>query len=480
MSSSPSPVIVWFRNDLRLHDHAALTAAAKSAARSGAPVLPVYVLDAEAPGAWPPGGAARWWLHHSLAALDAALHARDSRLVLRRGATAKIMAELAAETGARELHTGIPVEPWARDLSARVAKALPEVDVHAHRTATLFDLDDIRTQAGGIYGVYTPFSRACRARPPADPLPLPPRFATPRAPKSDKLAEWGLLPTRPDWASGLRETWTPGEDGAQARLKHFLPHLAGYDDNRNLPAKDAGTSMLSPHLHWGEISPVQVWHAATGGKAGAGRETFLNEVIWREFAQYLLWHNAHLPDRPLRADFARMPWRRDARALRAWQRGQTGIPIVDAGMRQLWHTGWMHNRVRMITGSYLVKHMLLPWQDGEAWFWDTLCDADLGSNAASWQWVAGCGTDAAPYFRVFNPVLQGRKFDPDGAYVRRFVPELEKLDTKHIHAPWEAPEMLLRAAGIELGKTYPTPIVDLAEGRDRALAAFRSLSRDAA
>lgn len=469
------PVILWFRNDLRLHDHAALEAAVAS----GGPVLPVYVLDEAAASAWAPGAASRWWLHHSLAALRDALAARGARLVLRRGDSAEVLAGLAEEIGAAAVHTGIPVEPWARDLNARVARALGEVDLFAHRTATLFDLDDIQTKAGGIYGVYTPFSRACRARDLPAPGGLGRRFATPDGPRSDRLEEWGLLPTRPDWAGGMRATWTPGEAGAQARLRAFAAHVRDYDARRNLPAAEGGTSMLSPHLHWGEISPVQVWHAldhATEGRGGAGLETFRNELLWREFAAYLLWHHPHLPDRPLRAEFARMPWREDAAGLRAWRRGRTGVPIVDAGMRQLWQTGWMHNRVRMIVGSFLIKHLLIRWQDGGAWFWDTLVDADLASNAASWQWVAGCGADAAPFFRVFNPVLQGTKFDPDGAYVRRWVPELARLDARHIHAPWDAPEAALAAAGLRLGADYPRPVVDLAAGRTRALEAYRGIS----
>jgi deoxyribodipyrimidine photo-lyase len=476
-TEAPAPVILWFRNDLRLHDHAALTAAVQT----GRPVLPVYVLDEAAAGAWAPGGASSWWLHHSLASLAKALAERGSRLVLRRGDTARVLAEIAGQIGADAIHTAVPVEPWARAMNGTVAKALPNVVLHAHRTATLFDLPSIRTHAGGVYGVFTPFSRACRAHRLRDPLSLPRRFETPRTSDGDQLEEWRLLPTKPDWAGGLRDTWQPGEAGAHARLKRFLHALHGYAQRRNLPG-EAGTSMLSPHLHWGEISPVQVWHAAdhhAGDTSAAGRDAFLNELLWREFSAYLLWHHPTLPDSPLRTEFAHMPWRRDATALAAWQRGQTGVPIVDAGMRQLWQTGWMHNRVRMIVGSFLVKHLLLPWQAGEAWFWDTLCDADLASNAASWQWIAGCGADAAPFFRVFNPVLQGQKFDSDGAYVRRFVPELATLDARHIHAPWDAPPMLLRSAGVTLGQTYPLPIVDLAAGRQRALDAFRTISRAA-
>jgi deoxyribodipyrimidine photo-lyase len=466
------PVILWFRNDLRLHDHAALQAAAAS----GAPVLPVFVLDDAAAGDWGLGGASRWWLHHSLAALAAALEARGARLLLRRGDSARVLAGLAAETGAAAVHTGIPLEPWARDLNAVVAKALGETELVAHRTATLFDLDDIQTKAGGIYGVFSPFARACRGRELPAPSGLPRRFAVPSEPRSEALADWALLPTRPDWAGEIAAEWQPGEAGALARLHAFEGRVENYAAARNLPGTH-GTSMLSPHLHWGEVSAAQVWQrVAARAPSGRGLEVFTNELLWREFAGYLLWHHPRLPEGPLRPEFSQMPWRRDARGLRAWQRGQTGVPIVDAGMRQLWRIGWMHNRVRMITASFLVKHLLIRWQDGEAWFWDTLLEADLAANAASWQWVAGCGADAAPYFRVFNPLLQGWKFDPDGDYVRRWVPELARLEARHIHAPWEAPAEILRAAGVVLDDTYPRPIVDLAAGRLRALEAYRQIS----
>jgi deoxyribodipyrimidine photo-lyase len=299
--------------------------------------------------------------------------------------------------------------------------------------------------------------------------------------RSDALADWGLLPGKPDWAAGLRETWTPGEAGARARLDRFLAHgLAQYEARRNLPGTD-GTSMLSPHLHWGELSPVQVWHAATHAAqaGGKGLDAFLRELLWREFSIHLLWEHPGLPDAPLRPEFGRMAWRKDQEGLRAWTRGRTGLPIVDAGMRQLWRTGWMHNRVRMIVASFLSKHLLIPWQEGEAWFWDTLVDADLASNSANWQWVAGCGADPAPYFRVFNPVLQGRKFDPEGTYVRQWVPELAGLAPRWVHAPWDASESELLRADVKLGETYPKPIVDLARARERALEAYRALASPA-
>jgi deoxyribodipyrimidine photo-lyase len=470
--------LVWFRHDLRLADHAALHAAIAAGCR----IVPVFVLDDAAAGQWAPGGASRWWLHHSLAALGRALAARGAPLVLRRGAAADEVPRLAREAGATTVHAGAAAEPWLRRIDRDVAAALDRdgVALHRHRTTMLFNPDRIRTASGGVYGVYTPFSRACLAAGgPPPPLPPPDRIdGAATSPRSDRLDDWGLLPTGPDWAGGLRETWTPGEAGAQARLTDFLDRaLACYAADRDRPGID-GTSMLSPHLHFGELSAPAVWHAATAAanNVGKGLETWLREVLWREFSIYLLWHHPELPDTPLRPEFARMPWRTDRRGLLAWQRGLTGLPIVDAGMRQLWRIGWMHNRVRMVVASFLVKHLLIPWQDGAAWFWDTLVDGDLASNSASWQWVAGSGADAAPYFRVFNPVLQGRKFDPAGDYVRRYVPELARLDAQYIHAPWDAPNDALRAAGVSLGKTYPHPVVDLAAGRSRALAAYATVT----
>ena len=284
----------------------------------------------------------------------------------------------------------------------------------------------------------------------------------------------GLLPTKPDWAAGFRATWHPGEQAAQERLSWFLEHgIAGYEAGRNTPGEDL-TSMLSPHMHWGELSPAQAWHAAMATKLCPGRERYLSELLWHEFSAHNLWNNPHVPDTAQRAQFDRLAWRDDASGLRAWQQGRTGVPIVDAGMRQLWQIGWMHNRVRMITASFLIKHLLVDWREGERWFWDTLVDGDLAVNAQSWQWVAGSGVDSQPFHRVFNPVTQSEKFDPAGRYIRRWVPELAALPDKGLHAPWEASPDQLAKAGIKLGQTYPHPIVGLNEGRDRALAAFRA------
>jgi deoxyribodipyrimidine photo-lyase len=474
-SAAEACTILWFRNDLRLTDHTALLAATET----GRPVLPVFILDDASPGSWAMGRASRWWLHHSLAALRQSLAERGCQLILRRGDSVAIITEIADRTGASEVFTGGSAEPWARTVDRAAAGCLGGT-LRRMRTTTMFNPDSVRTRTGNAYSVYTPFANACLALGgPKPPLPVPKTIRAANATRSDRLEDWDLRPTKPDWASGLRDTWTPGETGAMERAEAFLTHgVAGYAAGRDRPAGD-GTSMLSPHLHFGEISAVQLWHLVHLCPGGKSRDVFIRELLWREFCANLLWHHPSLPEDPLKAEFGKMPWCDDKPALAAWQKGQTGVPIVDAGMRQLWRTGWMHNRVRMIVASFLVKHLMIPWQDGEAWFWDTLVDADLANNAGNWQWVAGCGADAAPYFRIFNPVLQGRKFDADGEYVRQFVPELTRLDTRYIHAPWEAPSDALTEADVKLGETYPRPIVDLATGRARALAAYARVRSDA-
>jgi deoxyribodipyrimidine photo-lyase len=479
MEAMTTPVLIWFRHDLRLADHPALAAALAA----GGSLLPVFVLDDEAAGARRYGAASRWWLHRSLAALRNSLAARGAPLLLARGRAETVIPALAAAIGAAEVHAGRAVEPWAREQSRRVAEALRDAGrpLRLHTTVLLREPHGFASGSGTPYAVYTPFAKAMfAAGEPDPPLPAPDAIPGSEVPAGgETLESLGLYPVpgEPDWATGFGAQWQPGEAGAQARLARFVAGpLVAYAEARNLPGIES-SSGLSPHLRWGDVSPRQVWHAARGAPPGAGVETFLKEILWREFAYHLLWHRPDLPTRPLRREFEAFPWQPDATLLRAWQRGRTGYPIVDAGMRQLWRMGWMHNRVRMVAASLLVKHLLQPWQDGAAWFWDTLVDADLASNSASWQWVAGCGTDAAPFFRVFNPVLQGQKFDTDGAYVRRFVPELARLPDSFIHQPWTAPDDVLSAAGIRLGRDYPQPLVDPAEGRARALAALAALGK---
>jgi deoxyribodipyrimidine photo-lyase len=474
-----SPVIVWFRQDLRVADHPALTAAAQT----GQPVIPLYILDDTAPGTWKRGGASRWWLHHSLEALSADLAALGSQLILRQGATTAVLAEIAATTGAKTIHTSRCYEPWAGALEAEAHSELAESDVQLKRYAgnLLFDPDQVRTKTGEVYKVYTPFWRTVSGIDVRVPLPAPEALIAPtKWPKSEKLATFDLLPTKPDWSGTMRESWKPGSAGAAERLTTFLDEaVSTYTGDRNRPDK-IGTSRLSPHLHFGEISPATCWHATRTrmqARPGAdqGAETYLKELVWREFSYSLLHHWPDLPEVAFKKDFSAFPWQPDAVKLRAWQKGMTGYPIVDAGMRELWATGWMHNRVRMIVGSFLVKDLLISWTEGEAWFWDCLVDADLASNAASWQWIAGSGADASPYFRIFNPQKQGETFDPDGDYVRKWIPEIKRLPNKLIHAPQLAPPEILRACGITLGQTYPRPIVDHAEARNLALAALAKM-----
>ena len=474
------PCIVWFRDDLRLSDHPALHAAS----RTGAPVICLYVLDEESRAhARPLGGAARWWLAQSLRALQASLQPLGAALVLRRGAAAEVIAGIARETGTIAVYWNEIAQAPHRAVADQVAGALGEIGVVVERFPgdLLVAPPQIRNKENRGLRVFTPFWRRVQSLgDPAKPLPAPKKLNGAPPPASDALESWHLEPAKPDWAIGLRESWTPGEASARARLQQFLRGtVAGYSSDRDRPDRD-GTSRLSPHLRFGEISPRQIWHASHFVAAehpllSADIEKFLSELGWREFCRHLLFDIPDLATRNLQPSFDAFPWKHDDKALRAWQRGRTGYPIVDAGMRELWHTGVMHNRVRMVVASFLVKHLLIDWREGERWFWDTLVDADAGSNPANWQWVAGCGADAAPYFRVFNPILQGEKFDPDGVYVRRWVPELKQMPDSAIHQPWTATPLELASAGVELGKTYPKPIVDHKVGRERALAAYASI-----
>ncbi len=400
--------------------------------------------------------------------------------MLRRGHAFEIVKNLTVEAGAGFVFWNRCYEPSAvaRDRTLKETLTASGVTVQSFNASLLAEPWEIKTAAGTPFQVFTPFWRALRSRDIAPPLRTPAISSPPAEPiESDTVADWQLLPTQPDWAGGLRQAWTPGEAGARKRLQMFLTHpLADYKTGRDRPDMD-GTSQLSPYLHFGEISPRQIWHTVSPHHQSASAEKFLSKLGWREFSNQLLYFHPDLPDEPLDEKFAHYPWSGSDAQFGAWCRGCTGIPMVDAGMRQLWTTGWMHNRVRMIVASFLIKHLAIDWRRGERWFWDTLVDADLANNAASWQWVAGCGADAAPFFRIFNPVLQGEKLDPEGNYVRRWVPEIANLPQKFLHKPWQAPVTVLAAAGVTLGQTYPAPIVDLATARDHALAIFRALAR---
>ena len=481
--TSAETSIVWFRNDLRVRDNPALAAAA---ARGG-PVVAVYVLDEDTAGLRPLGGASRWWLHGSLERLAGDLTRLNIPLVLRRGAAQAALDDQIAACGASALYwnrrhdaAGIACDTAIKsDLKAR------GMDVESFNGSLLADPWDIATAQGGPYKVFTPFWRALQARSGEFGTPLPPPERIPSGAAGadgDALETWRLQPASPDWAGGLRTSWQPGEHGARAALERFLEGaVEGYGDNRDRPDLK-GTSTLSPHLRFGEISPRTIWHAVMHRLASAAHTEsdamkFLSEIAWREFAYHLLFHFPTLPERNFNPKFDAFAWREPNEDLIAWQKGQTGYPIVDAGMRELWHTGYMHNRVRMVVASFLTKHLRIHWRFGEEWFWDTLVDADAASNASNWQWVAGSGADAAPYFRIFNPILQGEKFDPDGAYVRRWVRELADMPAKYIHKPWQAPAALTEDAGAAPDAAYPPPIVDHATARQAALDAYGSLKR---
>ncbi len=477
----PAPTLVWLRQDLRLSDNPALT----SALKRGGPVLPVFILSSAEEDDWSPGGATRWWLHQSLSVLDARLRQKGSQLIIRQGPALATLRTLVQETGATAVFWNRRYEPAsiARDKQVKEALLGDGLAVESFNGALLHEPWTIQNQSGKPFQVFTPFWKNCLTKPdPAAPLPAPKTLPAPvKWPMSLPLAALELEP-RIAWAEGFRRVWQPGETGAATALEVFLDNaFDDYSGQRNRPDV-VGTSRLSPHLHFGEISPRQIWQGLKIMATERGLHTerwrasqFLAEVGWREFAHHLLFHFPHTPTEPLRADFKKFPWQENAAGLRAWQKGQTGYPIVDAGMRELWTTGWMHNRVRMITASFLVKDLRLDWQAGARWFWDTLVDADLAQNTLGWQWTAGCGADAAPYFRVFNPTTQGEKFDPLGNYVRQWCPELAKLPDKWLHQPHAAPPEILRAAGVELGRNYPKPIVDHAAARTSALAAFARL-----
>ena len=451
-----APSLLWLRQDLRLHDQPALVAAAAEG-----PVIPVYVLDDDGPGDWRIGGAQRWWLHGSLKSLAADLEAKGSRLILRRGRAAEVIAAVMKETGAERVHALRHYEPWWRDAETALGDALC-----LHDGAHLVRIEDVTTGGGKPFRIYSSFWKALQGHlPPEHPLPVPRTLKAPKSwPKSETLEDWKLLPTKPDWSGGFDADWTPGEAAARAKLKRLGTMVDGYEAARNLPAEE-GTSRLSPHLHHGEVSPREAWHAAAGHDDST---KFHMELAWRDFTSGVVMAMPDYADTNGRPKYDRLPWRSGKAAqadLRAWQRGRTGYPIVDAGMRQLWTSGWMHNRVRMITASFLVKHLLIDWREGERWFWDCLVDADYGNNSVNWQWIAGTGVDANMFSRIMAPLTQSEKFDA-GDYIRRWVPELADVPEAAIHDPDEhgcRPE------------AYPAKIVGHREARERALAANRAI-----
>jgi deoxyribodipyrimidine photo-lyase len=463
-----SPILVWFRQDLRLHDNPPLI----HALDQRKPLIAVYIWSPEDEGIWEIGGASRWWLHHALTALQQALRAKGIKLIVQRGKAATVLKKIVSQTEAKEVVCNARYEPHAILQEKAVEKALEPLScsVRTFHGNLLFEPGSIATAKGEPYQMFTPFYRAClnerilfsplRSR--HSVIPFHGNI------KSLEIKELNLLPAL-NWDKEFYKVWKPGEKHAQQMLKRFIESsLSDYSSDRDLPAH-LGTSRLSPHLHFGEVAPSTIWRMLSGLKHS---EPFMRQLIWREFAHHLLIHFPKTPLHPLKKKFSDFPWKKNAHLLKKWQRGMTGFPLIDAGMRQLWITGWMHNRVRMIVASFLVKDLLIPWQAGAKWFWDTLVDADLANNTLGWQWCAGCGADAAPYFRIFNPLAQSKRFDPDGEYIRRYIPELKKLSSRWIHAPHLAPPEALEEAGVVLGETYPYPMVDHDAARKEALRLF--------
>lgn len=477
------PTIVWFRNDLRLEDNAALALAIKR----GLPVIPLYIFAPEEESPWSPGGAARWWQHHAIRDLDGQLRARGSRLIVRCPGEGQesldVLQELAREAGVEAVFWNRCYEPAIIQRDAVIKKALCRQGLHVEsaNSAMLFEPHEIENKSGKPFQVFTPMWRHYRTlkMPGVVKTPLHSLVSSKEWPKTESIESLKLLPRSP-WDKGLTDHWgNPSRKICRGHLRKFIQSRAEeYPSQRDLPA-EPGTAQLSAYLHFGQVGPREVWRDFA--EASNFSENFstgiMRQLIWREFAHHLLFHFPHSPLKPLRPEYELFPWEPEERFLNAWKRGETGFPIVDAGMRQLWQTGWMHNRVRMIVGSFLVKHLLQPWQDGAQWFWDTLVDADLANNTMGWQWISGCGADAAPYFRIFNPIMQGEKFDPKGAYVRHYLPELEKLPNAFVHKPWEMGELGLKECGVVLGRDYPEPIIAHPNGRKRALDAFAELKR---
>ncbi|MEM8833464.1 MAG: deoxyribodipyrimidine photo-lyase [Pseudomonadota bacterium] len=480
--TAPKTAIVWFRRDIRLSDNPALHAACKD----GYNIIPLYILDDENPPKDEKlGGAHRVWLHHSLKSLDNDL---SNHLVLQKGDAKKIIPDLVKKTNADAVFWNRCYEPWRIDRDKEIKSNLKDNDIHVEtfNGSLLWEPWHIKNQSGAFYKVFTPFYRkgCLQADPPREPLDKPTKISFGNTKDIGvSLDDFALLPDKEgEWHEHLISQWDTGESGAQKRLKDFLDDgLNGYKDGRNHPSWN-NVSRLSPYLNFGEISPNQAWYAAQERGTAEGwekdRDHFLSELGWREFSYNLLYHFPKLKWDNMQEKFNDFPWNdQDNDQLENWRRGRTGYPIVDAGMRQLYETGYMHNRVRMIVGSFLVKNMLTHWHKGEEWFWDTLVDGDPASNTASWQWIAGCGADAAPYFRIFNPILQSKKFDEKGEYIRRFVPELKEVPDEHIHAPWEAPQGILEMAGITLGDTYPQPMMDHSDARDKAMEAYQVIKK---
>ncbi len=485
MNTKSNLTIVWFRRDLRLQDHPALYTAVQRGR-----MIPLFIWSPDEDGPWNPGEASRWWLHHALASLAQSLEKLGSKLILRTGSSLEVLKELIEETGADALYFNERYEPFSIKIDQEIKRYFqaqvqihPQVQVQSFHGNLLLPPHQILNKQNQPYKVFTPFWKQClhEGIDPPYPAPTPISSYSSKNLTSLSLEELKLLPVN-DWHIKLTAHWKPGEDQAHEQLKAFVDdHIEDYKIGRDIPYAPH-VSKLSPYLAWGEISPKQIWHflleqAVTGISYSEGREAYLRQLVWKEFSTYLMVHAPETIDQPLRKEFKAFPWQMSESDLRLWQQGRTGYPLVDAGMRELWETGWMHNRVRLVVSSFLVKHLLISWKEGARWFWDTLLDADLANNTMGWQWIAGCGADASPYFRIFNPITQSEKFDPEGLYIRQWIPELKSLSNEHIHKPWTAPKSVLEKAGIDLGITYPYPMIDHPLARERALSAYHSLKR---
>ena len=470
-----SPIIIWFRNNLRISDHAAL----KKACEKNAPIIPVFIHDEKAMGQWNYGSAQKYWLHHSLLSLENDLKSLGANLILRRGDAIISLIEIARKTGARSIFALRNYEPWALVQEQQLHEICNDENIEFKRFSgnLLIEPEKLKNKSGTNFQVFTPFFRALQnSGMVRTPLPEPSKIIGFNGIKGDDLNSWEFLPTKANWAAGF--TKNIGEQAAQNRFLEFLTRIDNYSKGRDFPIQNS-TSWLSPHLRFGEISPAQIWqkiYEITNNSPVGDYQKFLSELGWREFSNHILTQYPSMPERPIKAQFENFPWENNDAALAAWKKGHTGYSIVDAGMRELWQTGYMHNRVRMIVASFLVKHLMIPWQAGAKYFWDCLLDGDLANNSASWQWVAGCGMDAAPYFRIFNPITQGQKFDANGEYIRKWIPELARLPNEYIHFPKDAPIEVLKSANIVLGRDYPLPIIDHKFARDRALKGLKEVS----
>lgn len=464
--------LLWLREDLRLHDNLALNFAAESGE-----ILPVYIYPEGL------GGASYWWLHHSLQKLTDDYAEKGVTLILRTGQPKDVLKLLSEQVNADQVVWNRVYSPLGIEQGQDVKRGLESsnVSTQSFNSQLLTEPTQVFNKQGTPFKVFTPFWRNCLSHiNPAEIESLPKLKPIENLPETERLEDWGLLPTKPNWADGLVARWQPGEEGAQHRWQVFLEKtIDRYKEGRDIPSQE-NTSMLSPHLAFGEIGPRQIWFdvqeaIATNQIDSDNGHKFLSEIGWREYSRYLLVHFPHVIDSPFNAKFEAFPWQDNPTLLNAWKKGLTGYPIVDAGMRELWHTGYMHNRVRMVVASFLTKHCLTHWKEGADWFWDTLVDADIANNTASWQWATGCGADAAPYFRIFNPILQGEKFDKEGLYIKKWLPELSKIPPKYINKPWEADSMTLQIAGVTLGKDYPLPIVDHKQAREQAMASYQAI-----